>query len=303
MARIDVAAACAAFVSVAQHESFSQGAAALRIPQSVASRRVANLERLLGAALLERTTKRVALTRFGRELMPRAAALAAGPDALMEEAADLLARPVLVAFPALCHPLDLAKVTLACRDTGEAISACVGDPNVRARLLAEGRATYSVEPAAPDEATWTTPLGVISRLPAPHGVRYLDTLRPSRADRGRVPVLWVHPEDDVPHVRDRLTVLRNSVGLGPSQIRVARDLPEALVGVLATDDLLLGSRKQASDLGLAWAQIGELHLTRGYRIAAVDAVPGAIFFERCAEAIADCLGARSASRVRERGCE
>jgi len=298
---MDVAAACAAFVSVSEFESFSNGAAALRIPQSVASRRVAALEELLGGALLERSTRRVALTPLGRELLPRAAAVAAGPATLLAEAAEVLTRPTLLAVPELCDPLALARLALACRDAGEPVLTAATVRPARERLLAEGRVSFALEPAAPGELTWAVPLGVVSREPGARGVRYLDTLRPRRADRGPAPTLWLHPEDDVPHVRDHLVALRNSLGLGPAQLRTARDLPEALAGVLAGEDLLVASRRQADDLGLPWARIGELRLDRGYRLGAAQADAGARFLERCGALVADCLGAHGASGSGEGG--
>lgn len=298
---MDVAAACAAFVSVSEYESFSNGAAALRIPQSVASRRVAALEELLGGALLERSTKRVALTPLGRELLPRAAAVAAGPAALVAEAAEALNRPTLLAVPELCDPLALARLALACRDAGEPVLTTATDRAAREHLLAEGRVSLALRTAAPGERTWAVPLGVVSREPAARGVRHLDTLRPGRADRGPAPVLWLHPEDDVPHVRDRLVALRNGLGLGPAQLRTARDLPEALAGVLAGDDLLVASRRQADDVGLPWARIGDLRLERGYRLGATQEEAAARFLRRCGPLVADCLGARGASPSAEGG--
>lgn len=296
---MDVAAACAAFVSVSEFESFSQGAAAIGLPQSVASRRVAALEAHLGGALLERTTKRVTLTELGRELLPTAAAVAAGPEKLLTTAHEILARPVILAVPELCDPLALARLTLGCREAGEPLSTTTADPRTRAQLIASGRASYSIEPAAPGEATWTVPLGVISRSPAPGGIRYLDTLRPSRARRGSRPTtLWVHSEDDVPHVRDRLTALRNSLGIGPTQVRDAANLTEALSEILASDDLLLGSRQQADELGLAWAEIGELHLVRGYRLGSGPSGSPVRFLAACHDLVADSLGARPATAPR-----
>lgn len=66
------------FVRVAQDRSFSKAAAALGMPKATLSRRLANLERDLGVALLVRTTRSVDLTAPGRALLADAeAALAA----------------------------------------------------------------------------------------------------------------------------------------------------------------------------------------------------------------------------------
>lgn len=62
------------FVAVADERSFTRAAARLHVVQSGVSAAVKALERELGAALLERTSKRVALTDAGAALLPRARA-------------------------------------------------------------------------------------------------------------------------------------------------------------------------------------------------------------------------------------
>jgi DNA-binding transcriptional LysR family regulator len=59
-----------AFLTVVELASFHRAAAALNLSQPALSRRVQKLEAAIGAALLERTTRRVALTAVGRELLP-----------------------------------------------------------------------------------------------------------------------------------------------------------------------------------------------------------------------------------------
>jgi DNA-binding transcriptional LysR family regulator len=59
-----------AFVAVIDLEGFHRAAETLNLSQSALSRRIQRLEAAVGAALLERTTRRVALTTAGRELLP-----------------------------------------------------------------------------------------------------------------------------------------------------------------------------------------------------------------------------------------
>jgi DNA-binding transcriptional LysR family regulator len=59
-----------AFLTVVELGSFHRAAAALNLSQPALSRRIQKLEAAIGAALLERTTRRVALTAVGRELLP-----------------------------------------------------------------------------------------------------------------------------------------------------------------------------------------------------------------------------------------
>jgi len=61
-----------AFVAVAERASFRAAAEDLHLSQPALSRRIEKLEDLLGARLLERTTRRVALTNVGRVFLERA---------------------------------------------------------------------------------------------------------------------------------------------------------------------------------------------------------------------------------------
>jgi DNA-binding transcriptional LysR family regulator len=59
----------AVFVKVAQFESFSRAAHALGMPVSTVSRKVSALEAELGVTLLQRTTRKLALTSQGRDYL------------------------------------------------------------------------------------------------------------------------------------------------------------------------------------------------------------------------------------------
>lgn len=62
----------AAFVQVAESQSFQEAAQALHLSQPALSRRLQKLEETLGAKLLERTTRRTWLTEVGKDYLPRA---------------------------------------------------------------------------------------------------------------------------------------------------------------------------------------------------------------------------------------
>jgi DNA-binding transcriptional LysR family regulator len=66
-----------AFVALAEHESFRRAAASLFISQAAISRRLKNLEAYLGVELVERSTRRFALTRIGTGFLPQAKRLLA----------------------------------------------------------------------------------------------------------------------------------------------------------------------------------------------------------------------------------
>jgi DNA-binding transcriptional LysR family regulator len=66
-----------AFVAIAERGSFNKAAAHLGITQTALSHRMRKMEGYLGIALFHRTTRQVALTPTGLELLPRAKALVA----------------------------------------------------------------------------------------------------------------------------------------------------------------------------------------------------------------------------------
>ncbi|WP_428028474.1 LysR family transcriptional regulator [Altererythrobacter sp.] len=74
---MDLLAAYRAFVAVADHGGFTAGARICGQSQSTVSRQVADLEQYLGARLLRRTTRRVALTSDGEQLLEKARGLIA----------------------------------------------------------------------------------------------------------------------------------------------------------------------------------------------------------------------------------
>ncbi|WP_405280421.1 LysR family transcriptional regulator [Cobetia sp. Ld8] len=61
-----------AFVEVAENHSFNEAAERLHISQPALSRRIQKLEEILGAKVLERTTRRSRLTPVGRDFLPKA---------------------------------------------------------------------------------------------------------------------------------------------------------------------------------------------------------------------------------------
>jgi DNA-binding transcriptional LysR family regulator len=60
-----------AFIAIAEHGSFQKAADAIHITQTALTRRLQNLEALLGVTLVERTTRSVALTSIGRDFLPQ----------------------------------------------------------------------------------------------------------------------------------------------------------------------------------------------------------------------------------------
>src|SRR5438477_8014095 len=74
------------FVAVAETGSFRRAAERLEIGQPPLSVQIKHLEKELGAALFERTTRVVRLTPAGNLLLPQARALLAGAQRFREDA-------------------------------------------------------------------------------------------------------------------------------------------------------------------------------------------------------------------------
>jgi len=73
-----------AFATVAELGSFTKAADALRLSPSIVTKRVAQLEHLIGRTLFERSTRRVQLTADGEHSLKRVASLLAEHDEVMD---------------------------------------------------------------------------------------------------------------------------------------------------------------------------------------------------------------------------
>jgi DNA-binding transcriptional LysR family regulator len=285
---VDLVGGCRAFVSVSEAGSFTAGAAVARIPQPVASRRIAALERHFGERLFDRTTRRARLTPFGREVLPTARRLVQLADTLDHDARRARLRPMSVAVPDTCGVRELAELAAEARTREVHLEFRVAPPGERAELVRtqEVRAALVAVPAG--EGGWSVPLGLAGVVSPPARVVHLETLRAGRAGGARRHV-WIQPEDDVPHVRDPLLRARDAVGLPPAQVAVAGSLTAAAAAVFGSADLLLCSAAQADQLGLHWRPVGEVPLARGFEVAAGSG-EDAERVRGLSAAVARCLG-------------
>ncbi|MFG2888385.1 LysR family transcriptional regulator [Streptomyces sp. NPDC048248] len=295
---VDLLGACRAFVSVSEYGSFTVGADAARMSQSVASRRVAALEERFGERLFERTSRRAVLTPFGRAMLPAARQLVQTADVLLDEAEAAKRKPWRLAVPGTCSTAGLARLVAEARGHGITLDLRVTSPARRRELLHSQQVRAALLAVPPDEAAWSVPLGLASAQDP--GVKrvYLETLRVGRVSVGPACRIWIQPEDDVPHIRDPLTRLRDAVGLRPAQLVAADDLTTAAAEVLCTRDLLLCSPAQADELALTWRPIGEITLGRGFALATADGDPQDLT-ERLGDAIARCLSAEPRASTAE----
>lgn len=175
------------FARVAEAGSFSRAAERLSLPRSTVSRRVAWLEECLGERVLLRTTRRLALTEFGEQLLAHAQQVAVEVDAatalsehrqalpsgrlrvsLPADVANLLLTDMLAAFMAM-HPNVSLELDLSPRrvdllgehvDVAVRVGSLPDDSLLAARRLADvanglyaapGYLTERGEPGDPDD--------------------------------------------------------------------------------------------------------------------------------------------------------
>ena len=101
----------AAFVATAEAGSISAASRRLGLAKSVVSERLAELERMLGAKLIQRTTRKLSLTENGQTFLPRAQRMLREAD---EASAELAARSGKLAGPLrLSAPVSFGILHLA----------------------------------------------------------------------------------------------------------------------------------------------------------------------------------------------
>jgi len=286
---VDLVGACRVFVYVGERGSFTDGAAAARVLQSVASRRVATLEEHLGERLFDRTGRRPSLTAFGQDLLPAARRLVHLADGLQHDAEQARLRPLTVAMPEVCATRELAVLDAAARESGSPLEFVHALPGDRLQLAQTGQVRAAVTSVPPTEAIWLVPLGVAGRQCSTSATFRLESLRPSRSSL-EVRRLWLQPEDNVPHVRDEAERAGHRSGLLPAQVTMASSLTVAVSAVLRTRDLLLSSQTQAVLLGLRWQPIRNPALVRGYSVQAALPTDAARLGGRLGSDVGHCLG-------------
>jgi hypothetical protein len=210
-------------------------------------------------------------------------------DAMEHDAQRAKLRPLLLAVPEICPTRALAELDAEARVHDIFLEFRPAAPGERAELARAQDVRAAITAVPEDVAVWTVPLGLASGGEPAASVIYLDTLRAGRS--GRAPRrVWIQQEDDVPHLRDRVLRVRDSVGLLPAQVAVADSLTSAVAAVYTSSDLLLCSAAQARELDLHWRPLGEIDLARGFAVAAALGDDAERLRTRLHAGIARCLG-------------
>lgn len=298
---MDLIEACRTFTAVSELGSMTLGAAASGIPQPVASRRIAGLEKQFGARLLDRTGRGVNLTPFGRDMLASATHLVELADEMMLDADRAKLRPVSLAVPASCATRDLAVLAASANSRGLRIDFHPGPPGRRDDDLTARRVRAALRSVPAQEGAWTVPLGCAHRSGTLNSVRIADlrrarTLVPGDGARLAGKRLRMLSEDNIPHVRDRIRRAAEASGLLPYQVVTESSDPAAVAGVLGEGDLLICSAEEAAELELSWAPLLDPVIERGYVLAATSVEDVSLLGDLDGE-IADCLGAISGLRV------
>jgi DNA-binding transcriptional LysR family regulator len=163
-----------AFCTVARLGSFTKAASALHTTQPALSLQIAQLEDSLGLRLFDRTTRNVAITSVGRELLPRAERTLAELSGMVDSAAGLgarnVGRVVVAALPSVASSLlpeaigEFAKaypgISVALRDAlGGQIAEWIRNDEVDFGVTAEATSDPSLRFAVigSDEMVAVTP--------------------------------------------------------------------------------------------------------------------------------------------------
>lgn len=266
---VDLLRQLEAFVAVAEARSFTRGADTCGAPQPVVSRRIAALERDLGATLLHRTSRQVEVTEVGRTLLPHAADLVARAGHFRELAASARAAGLAVGIPPGPDPRALVAARRAAAVAGVTLTFAAEPADRRAELVRRGRLDVALLPTSPDQEETGAELGAGTATGDLRGRRlHLDQLRRSGGDEGRPRALHLSAEDDVPWVRDLVDRAARLAGLLAAQLRVGTPDTEALTGALEYGDAILCTEAWAAAHRLRWRPLGDVAVRRSYAVAA-----------------------------------
>ena len=183
-----------AFCTVARLGSFTKAASALHTTQPALSVQISQLEDALGLRLFDRTTRAVAITSVGRELLPRAERTLAELSGIMDTASGMssrnVGRVVVAALPSVASSfMPEAMATFRASHPGIEVILRDGLGGAISELLRSGEVDFGVtgEGAADAEHDFTV-LGsdeMVAVTPRDHAL--------GRVKRVTIEALLEHP--------------------------------------------------------------------------------------------------------------
>ncbi|WP_030606983.1 LysR family transcriptional regulator [Streptomyces sclerotialus] len=238
----------AAYAAVARAESFTAAAAGLHVSQSSLSRAVADLERQLGAQLLERDTRNVQLTAAGVEALRIAEQIVNAHRSGMKELERFLlgeSGTVAVATLPSVAAVLLPGVISDFRRQWPQVTMQIMDgleQSVLGRVLS-GEADFAITTGEPSRQLEHRPL-VRDRFVAvlPHGHPLAERPEVSWEDLAREPFLAVGPESSVRRLTDAAfaqTGVRAAPAAEAGNVATVGGLVAAGLGVSALPALVL----------------------------------------------------------------
>lgn len=127
------------FAKVVEAGSFTAAAAALGLPKSTVSRKIAQLEERLGARLLQRTTRKLALTDVGKAYYERCRTIVCEIEAAEQAVEEMQAAPR--GLLRVTAPVDVAGILLG----GMLAELLIEQPELQLELIATDRVVDLVE--------------------------------------------------------------------------------------------------------------------------------------------------------------
>jgi DNA-binding transcriptional LysR family regulator len=279
------------FVAVADELHFGRAAERLHVAQPAVSQQLGRLERELGVRLLERTSRRVALTGDGRRLLDEARATLAAVDRMRAVAADLSAGRAgelrVGTTPGVGARLSRAAAKLRAAAPDLALTLVDGTIAAHTAALRAGELDIALVRGAggPGELraaeVWRDPLQVL--LPATHPaaaapavpVAALAELTLRLPDRASDPAL-----------RDALLGACRDAGVEPRTGRPVRSLEDAAVeiGMSTRDATVVCGCAGWPGLGVAVRPLDPLVEVPGVLLTRADTS------QECVDALVAALG-------------
>lgn len=228
------------FVAVADAMSFSRAAEGLHLAQPAVSQQIKRLERELGTALLQRSTRRVDLTPAGESLLPRARAILAEVARAEAEVRLLeqgLAGRVAVGFvgtatydllPRLARSVRAQLPAVALEVFGEQLSPALVDG-----LLSRRLDVAVMRDPAPDPLLVVRPLRserLVAALPAEHALAGEEQVNLAAL---RDAVFVTHPSGHRSVMHDAVMQACRGVGFVPREVVEVRETATLVAFVAA----------------------------------------------------------------------